>query len=42
MPSRISCSRRRLLGYISAAYIARMTRSFMIDQLSQEYIVAAR
>ncbi len=31
-----------LLGYISLAYIARMTRSFMIDQLSQEYIVAAR
>jgi len=31
-----------LLGYISLAYIARMTRSFMIDALSQEYIVAAR
>jgi peptide/nickel transport system permease protein len=30
-----------LLGYISLAYIARMTRSFMIDALSQEYVVAA-
>ncbi len=31
-----------ILGYYSLAYIARMTRSFMIDQLSQEYITAAR
>ena len=31
-----------LLGYLSLAYIARMTRSFMIDQLAQEYVVAAR
>jgi peptide/nickel transport system permease protein len=31
-----------ILGYIALAYIARMTRSFMIDQLSQEYVVAAR
>ena len=31
-----------LLGYISLAYIARMTRSFMLDQLRQEYIVTAR
>jgi len=31
-----------LLGYISLAYIARMTRSFIIEQLGQEYIVAAR
>ena len=31
-----------LLGYLSLAYIARMTRGFMIDQLGQEYIVAAR
>jgi len=31
-----------LLGYLSLAYIARMTRSFMIDQLSQEYVTAAR
>lgn len=31
-----------LLGYYSLAYIARMTRSFMLDQLSQEYIVTAR
>ncbi|WP_127754453.1 MULTISPECIES: ABC transporter permease [unclassified Devosia] len=31
-----------LLGYFSLAYIARMTRSFMIDQLSQEYVIAAR
>ncbi|MFO1350246.1 MAG: ABC transporter permease [Gammaproteobacteria bacterium] len=31
-----------LLGYYSLAYIARMTRSFMLDQLKQEYIVTAR
>jgi peptide/nickel transport system permease protein len=31
-----------ILGYFSLAYIARMTRSFMIDQLSQEYFTAAR
>jgi peptide/nickel transport system permease protein len=31
-----------VLGYFSVAYIARMTRSFMLEQLSQEYIVAAR
>jgi peptide/nickel transport system permease protein len=31
-----------ILGYFSLAYIARMTRSFMIDQLSQEYVLAAR
>ncbi len=31
-----------VLGYFSLAYIARMTRGFMIEQLSQEYIVAAR
>ncbi len=31
-----------LLGYVSLAYIARMTRSFMIDQLAQEYVTAAR
>ena len=31
-----------LLGYISLAYIARMTRSFIIDQLAQEYVIAAR
>jgi peptide/nickel transport system permease protein len=31
-----------ILGYFSLAYIARMTRSFMLDQLSQEYIVTAR
>ncbi|MFI5011073.1 MAG: ABC transporter permease [Hyphomicrobiales bacterium] len=30
-----------LLGYLSLAYIARMTRSFMIDQLRQEYVTAA-
>ena len=29
-------------GYFSLAYIARMTRSFMLDQLRQEYIIAAR
>jgi peptide/nickel transport system permease protein len=31
-----------ILGYFSLAYIARMTRSFMIEQLSQEYITTAR
>jgi peptide/nickel transport system permease protein len=31
-----------ILAYFSLAYIARMTRSFMIDQLSQEYVTAAR
>lgn len=31
-----------VLGYFSVAYIARMTRSFMLEQLNQEYIVAAR
>lgn len=31
-----------ILGYYSLAYIARMTRSFMIDQLAQEYVIAAR
>ncbi len=31
-----------VLGYYSLAYISRMTRSFMLDQLSQEYIITAR
>ncbi|WP_446737822.1 ABC transporter permease [Rhizobium sp. CFBP 8752] len=31
-----------LLGYFSLAYISRMTRSFMLTELSQEYVVAAR
>jgi peptide/nickel transport system permease protein len=31
-----------LLGYFSLAYISRMTRSFMLKELSAEYIVAAR
>ena len=31
-----------ILGYFSLAYIARMTRSFMINQLAQEYVTAAR
>lgn len=31
-----------ILGYFSLAYISRMTRSFMLAQLSQEYIVTAR
>ena len=30
-----------LLGYFSLAYISRMTRSFMLNELAQEYIVAA-
>jgi peptide/nickel transport system permease protein len=31
-----------ILGYFALAYIARMTRSLMIEQLSQEYITTAR
>ncbi|WP_035235886.1 ABC transporter permease [Desulfobacter vibrioformis] len=31
-----------LLGYYSMAYLSRMTRSFMIEQLGQEYILTAR
>ncbi len=31
-----------LLGYFSMAYLSRMTRSFMIEQLRQEYILTAR
>ena len=31
-----------ILGYFSTAYISRMTRSFMLDQLEQEYITTAR
>ncbi|MBM3598491.1 MAG: ABC transporter permease [Alphaproteobacteria bacterium] len=31
-----------ILGYFSLAYIARMTRSFMLEQLRQEYITTAR
>jgi peptide/nickel transport system permease protein len=31
-----------LLGYFSLAYISRMTRSFMLNELSQEYIITAR
>lgn len=31
-----------ILGYTSMAYISRMTRSFMLAELSQEYITTAR
>ncbi|QTO53584.1 ABC transporter permease [Duffyella gerundensis] len=31
-----------ILGLSSLAYISRMTRSFMLEQLSQEYIITAR
>lgn len=31
-----------LLGYYSLAYISRMTRSFMLEQLNSEYITTAR
>jgi len=31
-----------ILAYFSLAYIARMTRSFMLEQLGQEYILTAR
>ena len=33
--SRISCCRPRVLGYFSLAYISRMTRSFMLEQLAR-------
>jgi ABC-type dipeptide/oligopeptide/nickel transport systems, permease components len=31
-----------ILAYFSMAYIARMTRSFMLNELAQEYVVTAR
>ena len=31
-----------ILGYLSLAYLARMTRSFMLAQLGQEYVTTAR
>ena len=31
-----------VLGLFALAYIARMTRSFMLDQLNQEYVLTAR
>ncbi len=31
-----------LLGYFSMAYISRMTRSFMLNELAQEYVTTAR
>ncbi|WP_137297768.1 ABC transporter permease [Psychromonas sp. SP041] len=31
-----------LLSYYSIAYLSRMTRSFMLDQLNQEYVITAR
>lgn len=31
-----------ILGYSVAAYLSRMTRSFMLEQLGQEYILTAR
>lgn len=31
-----------ILGFFSLAYIARMTRSLMLDQLSQEFVTSAR
>jgi peptide/nickel transport system permease protein len=31
-----------ILGFYSLAYIARMTRSFMLDQLAQEFVTTAR
>ncbi len=31
-----------LLGYYSLAYISRMTRSFMLEQMGAEYIITAR
>lgn len=31
-----------VLGYNAIAYISRMTRSFMLEQMGQEYVIAAR
>ncbi len=31
-----------LLGYYSLAYVSRMTRSLMLEQLNQEYLITAR
>ena len=31
-----------ILGFFALAYIARMTRSFMLDQLGQEFVTTAR
>jgi peptide/nickel transport system permease protein len=31
-----------MLATFALAYIARMTRSFMLDQLNQEYVITAR
>lgn len=31
-----------LLGYLTLAYVSRMTRSFMLSELNQEYILTAR
>jgi peptide/nickel transport system permease protein len=31
-----------VLGYYSLAYVSRMTRSFMLEQLRQEYVIVAR
>ncbi len=31
-----------LLGYFSMAYISRMTRSFMLEQMGSEYVITAR
>lgn len=31
-----------ILGFTALAYISRMTRSLMLDQLSQEYVITAR
>ena len=31
-----------ILSYFSVAYLSRMTRAFMLEQLSQEYIISAR
>lgn len=31
-----------ILGFFALAYIARMTRSFMLDQLAQEFVTTAR
>ena len=40
--SRISCCPAAVLAFHGMAYITRMTRALMINQLSQEYVVTAR
>ena len=42
MPGRHLILPSSVLGMLSVAYISRMTRSFMITELQQQYVIAAR